>query len=109
MRFEHTRVPLLALLLFVAARRGLAQRNPFIGAGDYPQFRVLSGLAGGSYGVDERGYGSLSGPTAYSTPTAFVLGRDQFEIGIGKTSFSLEPNFDNNHSNGKGIISYGHT
>jgi hypothetical protein len=109
MRFERKWVGLVGLLWVVVAGRGAAQRNPFLGADDYPQFRALSGLAGGSYGVDERGYGSLSGPTAYSTPTAYVLGRDQFEVGIGKTSFSLVPNFDNNHSDGKGILSYGHT
>jgi hypothetical protein len=98
-----------ALLLFTLAKQAFSQHNPFTGAGDYPQYRVLSGLAGGGYGVDERGYGSLSGPTAFSTPIAYVLGRDQFEIGITKTSFSLSPNFGNQASNGKGIITYGHT
>ncbi len=109
MRFARNWVGWVGVLLFAAARHGAAQQNPFVGSSQYPQFRVLSGLAGGGYGVDERGYGSLSGPTAYSTPIAFVLGRDQFEMGVSKTSFSLAPNFDNNHSNGKGIISYGHT
>src|SRR5690242_16955907 len=103
-------VPLFsALILCLILRPAAAQHNPFVGPGQYPQFRNLSGLAGGAYGLDAEGEGSLSGPTAYSTPIAYVLGHDQFRIGIGKASFSTSPNFDNNHSNGKGIFTFGHT
>src|SRR5579862_2630816 len=86
-----------------------AQQNPFLGANQYPQYRNISGLAGGGYGVDALGYASLSGPTAYSTPTAYVLGHDQFRLGIGKISFDSDPDWNSNHSNGKGIVTFGHT
>jgi hypothetical protein len=93
----------------VAASRTAAQRNPFSGPDQFPQFRNLSGLAGGGYGVDAGGNGSLAGATAYSTPIGYVLGHDQFRIGIAKLSYDSGPNWDNGHSNGKGIITFGHS
>lgn len=51
----------------------------------FPQFRSLSGLAGGGYGLDSEGYASLSGATAFSTPVAHVLGHNQWRVGLART------------------------
>lgn len=85
-----------------------SQHDPTTGVNRFPQFRNLSGLGGGGYGVDERGYASLSGPVALSSPVAYVLGRDQFRLGIAHLSFDAGPDFFR-AVNGTEIITYGHT
>jgi hypothetical protein len=84
------------------------QTDPTTGVNSFPQYRNLSGLAGGGYGVDVRGYSSPAGPVALSTPVAYVLGRSQFRIGIARASFTSEPSFFKK-ANGTGILTYGHT
>lgn len=83
--------------------------NPFLGKNQYPQYRQLSGLSGGGYGVSADGRSSLEGPTAYSTPIAYVPGHDQIRLSFSSQSFDSAPNFAVLHANGKGIVSYGHT
>lgn len=97
---------LLSSWLFLAAK---AQNDPFLGPNRYPQYRNLSGLAGGGFGVDAEGYPSLVGPTAYSTPIAYVPGHDQIRILGAKMSFTSLPDVRINHSNGSGVFLYGHT
>jgi hypothetical protein len=64
----------VALAIVAAPGRGqLILQGP----DHFPEFRGLSGLAGGGFGTDALGRLSLSGPTAYSTPTAYVLGHDR--------------------------------
>src|SRR4051812_501459 len=50
------------LIVCPAARRCFAQES-LAGPEKFPEFRNLSGLAGGGYGVDWRGYYALGGPT----------------------------------------------
>lgn len=98
------------LLMFLSfAVAGRAQSDPLLGKNQYPQYRNLSGLAGGGYGLDSQGYGSLSGPTAFSTPIAYVLGHDRIRLGIGALSFNGDPAFGGHRANGTGIITYGHS
>jgi len=85
------------------------QGDPTIGFNQFPQFRNLSGLSGGGYGLDEWGRGSLSGATAYSTPIAYVLGHDQVRLNIGYMSFDSLPRFSSDNINGSGTVVYGHT
>lgn len=102
---------LIVLSLFpvctVYAQRGL--NDPFLGYHYYPQFRNLSGLSGGGYGVDASGYPSLSGPTALATPVAPTMGRDTFRIVGGKMTFNRVFDLNNKESNGSLALAYGHT
>ncbi len=95
--------------LFLVLSQALAQHQPAVGANQFPQYRQISGLAGGGYGLDQTGRSSLSGPTAFSTPIAYVLGHDEFRLGVSSESFDSAPNWGANHANGKGLVSYGHT
>lgn len=95
--------------LGIARQSAGAQGDPTIGPGQFPQFRNLSGLSGGGYGVDSQGYSSLSGPTAFSTPIAHVLGRGHFRLELAKASFGLFPNISGRGSNGTAVIAYGQT
>ena len=60
-----------------ATQQSVYERDPFFGKNEFPQYRNISGLAGGGYGTDAQGRLSLTGPTAFSTPTAYTLGHDQ--------------------------------
>ena len=84
-----------AILLLLLPLPALTQRrtDPLDGFAQYPQFRNLSGLAGGGYGVDVEGRASLSGPTAFSTPVAYVMGHNQWRI-VGATMSFQRPAFD---------------
>jgi len=90
-----------------------AQKNPFVGANEFPQFRQISGLSGGGYGLDLDGWGSLEGATAFSTPLGISLGHDQFRLGGNDTAFSINhlPNTvsDSHYGTGKAFITYGHS
>lgn len=83
--------------------------DPFLGKNQYPQFRNLSGLAGGGFGTDEQGHRSLTGPTAFSTPTAYVLGHDSFFFANGGMSYRGAFAVDENRVNGTLVGMYGHT
>lgn len=88
---------------------GLAQRDPTSGPNQFPQFRNLSGLAGCGYGADPRGYRSLSGPVAFSTPVAHTLGRGMVQMAGGTLSFHSLPEISGRKSNGSGFITVGAT
>lgn len=83
--------------------------DPFLGKNQYPQYRNLSGLAGGGYGTDAQGRRSESGPTAFSTPTAFVLGHDSFFFADGGANFRGALSLDERRLNGTVVGTYGHT
>ncbi len=110
-RARHILLPgaCAALLIAVASAPVLAQQDPLAGRNRFPEFRNLSGLAGGGYGVDSDGRLSLSGPTALSTPVAHVLGRDHFWILGEKTSLHNTPEINNSWTNGTFCLAYGHT
>lgn len=103
-----TRTTLCWLLLALLGQippHAEAQRG---GRNRFPQFRNLSGLAGSGYGVGADGYSSLSGPTAFSTPVAHVIGRSQWRIGFGGTN-SVSASRPLLGVNGTAVITYGHT
>ncbi len=88
-------------------------QNPFFGRNEFPQFRQISGLSGGGYGLDLDGWGSLSGATAFSTPLGIALGHDQVRLGADVTQFSLNHlsgSFSNNrYGSSKAFFTYGHS
>jgi hypothetical protein len=88
-------------------------QNPFGGVDGFPQFRQISGLSGGGYGLDIDGWGSLGGATAFSTPLGIALGHDQVRVGGGDTAFSWKyfpKRFeDDSHGSGKAFFTYGHS
>lgn len=93
----------------IAASICHAQRDPLVGRDRFPEFRNLSGLAGGGYGVDVDGRPSLSGPVALSTPVAHVLGRDHLYLTGERTSLVNSPELRNTLTNGTLCVTYGHT
>lgn len=104
------------LLLFIAGSYycfaplcAEAQSDPTGGPFQYPQFRNVSGLSGAGYGLDSAGYPSFTGPTAFSTPVAPVLGHGRLVMSTDKTSFSLRPTFDGKRTNGTAFFTYGQT
>ena len=103
--------PLAQVLCVVSSLCAPQPRDhePNIGPGQYPQYRQISGLAGGGYGLDEAGRESLSGPTAFSTPIGYVLGHDRFQIAASLESFNSTPAVGIGTSNGHALVSYGHT
>jgi hypothetical protein len=108
MKKIHTAVVITAACLLKCP--SLAQQaNPLTGSQQFPQFRNLSGLAGGGYGVDINGRPSLEGPVAYSTPVAYVLGHDHFFVAGAKTSYSAKPQFKSVLTDGTVIGTFGHT
>ena len=96
---------LLLLALPVCARA----QNDLTGPDRFPQFRGLSGLAGGGFGVDPDGRASLTGATAFSTPIAHVLGHSQWRLGYSLISRNEEFTLDFGGGNGTGVIMYGHS
>lgn len=59
----------------------------------FPQFRGLSGLSGGGYGVDQDGRASFRGAMAYSTPIGHTLGRWSIAAGTGLVSIDRKYRF----------------
>jgi hypothetical protein len=76
--------------------------NPLLGPHNYPQFRKMSGFGGDGYGLTPEGYASLSGPIAYSIPTAYVVGHGVVNIEGNSLSYTLYPNLSYHHSSGEG-------
>jgi hypothetical protein len=86
-----------------------AQRDPLSGVNRFPEFRNLSGLAGGGYGVDADGRLSLFGPTALSTPVAHVLGHNHLFLLAEKASLRSSPRLSGGDTNGTLAATYGCT
>lgn len=107
MRFSY--FLLFAGMSVLPAIAGHTQRDPFLGSNQYPQYRNVSGLGGGGYGLDSKGYGSLEGPTAFSTPLAYTLGHDQFRFAVQEMSFDSGFRAGFGQVNGSGLVAYGHT
>lgn len=74
----------LASVLPVCA---LAQTE-LIGKGKYPQFRSLSGLVGGGFGVDREGKPNFRGAMALSTPIGYTMSNGRAAFGLANTSSS---------------------
>jgi hypothetical protein len=86
---------LATVSLFSCASAG----TTFNGPRSYPQFRDISGFAGGTFGVDESGKLGIDGAMAISTPIGFALGHRRIVLGLGslsRDSFLALPNLDRN-------------
>lgn len=59
----------------------------FIKDGQYPQYRTVSGLPGGGFGVLPNGKVNSTGAMALSTPIAYSLSKDQYVIVVASTSY----------------------
>lgn len=84
------RLALLALLAVPAA--SFAQQDLF-GISQFPQFRSISGLPGGGFGLNRRGLPDFKGAMSLSTPIAYSLGPGNFAIVGGNTSSDSSPRF----------------
>jgi hypothetical protein len=78
---------LFALALVVSAHG----QSELAGKQQYPQFRVLSGLPGGGFGVSPDGRTSSLGAAALTTPIGYTLGSGSYAAGIFNTGVSGNP------------------
>ncbi|MBV6458514.1 MAG: hypothetical protein HONBIEJF_01644 [Fimbriimonadaceae bacterium] len=72
--------------LILAPILALAQ-NELTGKDLFPQFRVLSGLPGGGFGIGKDGVPSINGALAFTTPIGYSLGARRFAVTFGSVSF----------------------
>ncbi|HEY0867333.1 MAG TPA: hypothetical protein VGE01_08140 [Fimbriimonas sp.] len=83
-------IPAMCLLAVCA----YAQDPAADGAGGYPQFRNISGLPGGGFGVRPDGTVGISGALALTTPIAYSL-RSRYYVAVaGAMSFDMTPRFN---------------
>ncbi|MBS1718664.1 MAG: hypothetical protein JSS72_13130 [Armatimonadetes bacterium] len=107
------RITTLFALLSLAAC--LSAQGELSGPREYPQFRTLSALPGGLFGVLPGGKPDFSGAMAISTPIAYALGSRHFAAGLGNTSVNSRFAFFDKHgsstntSNGTGFVMGGVT
>ena len=78
-----------------------SQTDPWLRAGQFPQFRDLSGLPGAGFGLLVDGTPSINGAMAFSTPIGFSMGNGIFDIGVASRSYDNSPEFINTSSNGR--------
>lgn len=111
MRCQHLGFSLIGLALV----SGAWGQSELAGKQQYPQFRGLSGLPGGGFGVLPSGRPGSLGAAALATPVGYTLGRGSFAAGIFNTGSTNNPfRFDSdergNHSNGSafGMAGFGH-
>lgn len=76
----------LSGLILLLPTMALGQSD-IVGKDRFPEFRNFSGLPGTIIGVDEDGRAGPRGAMGISTPVAHSLGRGQWNLGIGNTSF----------------------
>lgn len=100
---------LLVIIGLIATTLGAHAQNDLFGTDRFPQFRGLSGLAGGGFGLSSDGRASLTGASAFSTPIAHVLGHSQWRLGYSIISEKDEFTLDIGSGNGTGFIMYGHS
>lgn len=103
------------LALCVAVSALAFSQDDLVGTQKYPQFRVLSGLPGGGFGVLPNGKTGNTGAAALATPIGYTLGSGSYAIGYYSTSSGSNPfRFDRqdskvNFSNGTGFYMGGVT
>jgi hypothetical protein len=76
----------LALAGCIAVAHGQADLNP---TGQYPQFRTLSGLSGGGFGVRPDGSPGFDGALSFSTPIGYGLSNWHLALTAANTSDNL--------------------
>jgi hypothetical protein len=78
-------------------------QDELVGNQRYPQFRVLSGLPGGGFGVLPSGRPSSLGAAALATPIGYTLGSGSYAAGVfntGKTSNPFRTDIGDNEGAG---------
>lgn len=99
----------MALALFQAA----SAQSELAGRHQYPQFRTLSGLPGGGFGVLPSGKPGVAGAAALTTPIGYTLGTGDYALGAFNTGSNLNPfEFDfagnsREQTNGTGFFMFG--
>lgn len=83
---------------WIAAAAALAAASAFAqgelyGRGQFPQFRMMSGLPGGTFGVSRDGTPTIRGAMAISTPIAYSLAHLRGEVGFMNTSSIMQLRF----------------
>lgn len=96
-------------LVFLAPACALAQLG---GAGQYPQFRSMSGLPGSGFGVSSKGQVSVWGAMSLSSPIGYSLSDWEVVLAIGNLSANRTPAFPKGNEkalrgNGTGTILLG--
>jgi hypothetical protein len=89
---------IIALSLFACSCAAYSQN--LAAPGQYFQFRKMSSLSGGGFGVMTNGDPSISGALSFSTPIGYSLGGDYYQIGVGSRSDNNAPQFINLNSHG---------
>jgi hypothetical protein len=87
---------------------GTALAQPLSGPGQYPQFRNVSGLPGGLFGVSADGRPSMLGAMTISTPIGYSLGHNHIGLGFANMSRDRTLRFpqsrtNNDDANGTGF------
>lgn len=82
------------------------------GAGQFPQFRSMSGMPGSGYGVTADGRIAAKGAWSIATPIAYNLRPWQVSLGLGSLSPNSSPRFldtsgGESKGNGTGQVSLG--
>lgn len=91
------RAAVLSLLLLASA--GARAQEELIGQGQYPQFRGLSGLPGGGFGVGPDGRLGINGAMAFSSPIAYSLRPGRGALAFSSISRDGNFRFGNTGSN----------
>jgi hypothetical protein len=68
-------------------------QDPARGEGGYPQFRNISGLPAGGFGLRPDGTIGIGGALAFTTPVAYSLRERQYVVVGGGMSFDMTPRF----------------
>jgi len=88
---------LFSACLLVLSVAALAQ-SELTGKDQFPQYRTLSGLVAGGYGLNMDGTPSFRGAMALSTPVGQSIGAGRFAFALANTSSTASPRFfDNGH------------
>lgn len=99
----------LCLAISALSATSVWAQSELSGLNRYPQFRTLSGLPGGMFGIGANGTPSFGGAIAISTPIAYSLSKGHYAFGIANTSGSsgrfvfIERGSSENRSNGTGF------
>jgi hypothetical protein len=86
-----TRNALAATLALVTMGALARAQDDLAGYHQYPQFRVLSGLPGGGFGVLPNGQPGIRGAAALATPIGYTMGRAHGALGVFNTGSDLNP------------------
>ena len=94
-------VKLTALAVFLATSSIAGAQSAFSTRGQFAQFRNLSGLPGGTFGVNQDGDPDMRGAMALSTPIAYSLRGGHFVFIGSNTSYNRDFRLPSRPTSGK--------